>query len=315
VRPAGPLVLGMSNMPSLIRRLDLTTLQLFVAVSEEQTLTKAAAREGIAPSAASKRLGELEQDLDCTLFVRHAKGMQLTSAGDTLLVHARRMLQTAATAAEELREYRHGVRGHVRMMVNLSAIVAFLPEDLEAFFKLHPDLRVEIEERPTNRVVKGVSDGLAEIGICSRDGDLQDLEAATYRRDELVVVMRADHPLAGRGPLTYADTLEFDQIGLHAESSIFTRSQIASREAGRTLRRRIHVPGFDAICRTVQANLGIALIPRPVFEILGPLMALQAEALVDPWARRDLVLVSRGRRGLSPTAGLLHDHLLAVAPI
>jgi len=77
---------------SLIRRLDLITLQLFVAVHEEGTLTRAAAREAIAVSAASKRLMELEEALGIALFVRQAKGMILTPAGETLLHHARQML-------------------------------------------------------------------------------------------------------------------------------------------------------------------------------------------------------------------------------
>ena len=73
---------------SLVRRLDLITLQLFVAVFEEGTLTRAANREAIAVSAASKRLMELEQVLGVSLFVRRAKGMELTAAGETLLHQA-----------------------------------------------------------------------------------------------------------------------------------------------------------------------------------------------------------------------------------
>jgi DNA-binding transcriptional LysR family regulator len=295
---------------SIIRRLDLTTLQLFVAVSEEASLTRAAAREGIAPSAASRRLAELEQGLGVALLTRHAKGMLLTPAGDTLLQHARRILLAANGLGVELSEYGKGVRGHVRMLANLSAIVAYLPEDLEGFFSAHTDLRVDLEERPTDGVIKGVAAGWAELGICSRDADLMDLHIDSYRRDELVLLMRPDHPLVGAGPLAYADSLDFDQIGLHAESSIFTRSQIAAREAGRPLRRRIHVPGFDAICRTVHANLGVALIPRPVFDILGKMMNLHIEPLTDAWARRELVVVCRDPESLSSAAALLRRHLL-----
>ncbi len=76
----------------LVRRLDLITLQLFVAVFEEGTLTRAANREAIAVSAASKRWMELEQVLGVSLFVWRAKGMELTAAGETLLHHARQML-------------------------------------------------------------------------------------------------------------------------------------------------------------------------------------------------------------------------------
>jgi len=107
---------------SLIRRLDLLTLQLFVAVHEEGTLTRAAARESIAVSAASKRLMELEVALGISLFVRQAKGMTLTPAGETLLHHARQMLFNVEKMGLELGEHSHGIRGYVRMLANLSAI-------------------------------------------------------------------------------------------------------------------------------------------------------------------------------------------------
>jgi len=292
-----------------IDRISLTTLRLFVAVVEEGSLSKAAERESIATSAASRRLNDLESGLDVALFTRNSRGMQLTLAGESLLQHARRMLLAASALSSELLEYRRGIRGHIRMLANLSAIVAYLPEALEAFFLVNPDLRIELEERPTAGVVRGVQEGWAEIGVCSADGDLGDLATLTFRRDRLVMLMRPDHPLAEGGPVAFADTLAYDQIGLHAESSIFTRSQMAARDAGRPLRRRIHVPGFDAICRTVQAGLGIGLAPLPVFELLGRPMNLHYQSLTDAWAERELKLVWRGDRPLSTAAQKLLEHL------
>lgn len=300
----------MSDDARFLRSLDLTTLQIFVAIAEERTLTRAARREHIAVSAASRRLVELEGFLGVDLFVRHAKGMDLTDVGRSLLVHSRRMLLNASTMNAELREYRLGIRGFVSVLANLSAIVAFLPDDLEPFFLCHPDLRITLEERPTDRVVQGVLEGTADFGICSSDADLKGLDAAVYRRDRLVMTMRADHPLAGAREISFSQTLDYEQIGLHVQSSIYTRSQIGAREAGRPLRLRIHVPGFDAVCRTVRANLGIALIPESVFEILGPPMGLHAVRLSDGWAEREIVLVTRPEERLSVAAALLHDHLL-----
>jgi DNA-binding transcriptional LysR family regulator len=99
---------------NLLRRLDPTTLQLFLAIQEEGTLTRAAEREAIAVSAASKRLVDLEQALGVALFVRKARGMELTPAGATLLTHARRMLLSVEKIGIELAEHALGVRGYVR---------------------------------------------------------------------------------------------------------------------------------------------------------------------------------------------------------
>ncbi|MBN2990821.1 LysR family transcriptional regulator [Pseudomonas cedrina subsp. fulgida] len=299
---------------SLVRRLDLITLQLFVAVFEEGTLTRAANREAIAVSAASKRLMELEQVLGVSLFVRRAKGMDLTAAGETLLHHARQMLFNVEKMGLELGEHSHGVRGYVRMLANLSAIIQFLPEDLRDFSELHPEVKTDLEERPSNGVVQGVLDGVADLGICSRDTDTKGLPSVTYRHDKLVVLMPAAHPLAARESLAFAETLGSDYVGLHAASSINMRTHAAAREAGRMLRLRIHVPGFDAMCRMVQAHMGIGILPHKAYELFGRALGLHAVPLTDAWSDRSLILVVRDETVLSPVSRLLFDYLRMAAP-
>ncbi|MFS2002092.1 LysR family transcriptional regulator [Duganella sp. CT11-25] len=294
---------------NLLRRLDLTTLQLFLAIHEEGTLTKAAEREAIAVSAASKRLLELEQAIGVALFVRKARGMDLTPAGETLLTHARRMLLSVEKIGLELAEHAQGVRGYVRMVANLSAIVEFLPEDLRAFLHLHDQVKLDLEERPSGNVVKGVEDSWADIGICSGDVDTRDLHTALYRRDRLVLVMRGDHPLAARGTASFADTLDFDHVGLHTDSSINARTHLASRAAGKALKMRIHVPGFDAVCRMAQVGMGLGLIPHDVFTAIGRPLGLAAVPLSDEWANRELKIVVRDPAGLSPATQALFQHL------
>ena len=188
-----PLAMALTN---LLRKLDLTSLQLFLAVYEERTLTRAAEREAIAVSAASKRLLELEHAVGSALFVRKARGLELTAAGETLLHHARRVLRDIENIGLELAEHASGVIGYVRMMANLSAIVEFLPEDLRAFLAGNERVRIELEERPSGGVISGVADSLVDLGICSGDADTRGLHVTHYRHDRLVIVMRDDHPLA-----------------------------------------------------------------------------------------------------------------------
>ncbi|MCW8277646.1 LysR family transcriptional regulator [Pseudomonas sp. PCH199] len=294
---------------SLIRRLDLITLQLFVAVHEEGTLTRAAAREAIAVSAASKRLMELEEALGIGLYVRQAKGMTLTPAGETLLHHARQMLFNLEKMGLELGEHSHGVRGYVRMLANLSAIIQFLPEDLRDFSERHPQVKTDLEERPSAGVIQGVLDGVADLGICSIDSDVKGLHSVLYRQDKLVVLMPPHHPLASRSSLAFSDTLDSDYVGLHSASSINMRTHAAARQAGKVLRLRIHVPGFDAMCRMVQANMGIGILPHKAYELFGRALGLHAVPLTDDWSDRALILVVRDEASLSPVSRMLFEHL------
>jgi DNA-binding transcriptional LysR family regulator len=294
----------------LLRRIDLRTLQLFIAVYEERNLTRAANHQGIAPSAVSKRLNDLERALGVTLLNRLPTGMTLSPAGESLLHHARTMLRNVEEIAAELSEYARGIRGHVRLLANLSAIVEFLPEGLQAFFELHNLLRFDLQERPSAGVVRGIEDGVADIGICSADAAMRELETLPYRRDHLAVVVRVDHPLARCSSVHFADTLDFDHIALHAASSIYLRSQYAAHQSGKLMKLRVHVPGFEGVCRMVQAGLGIGVIPDRVFEVLSEGMDLCSVPLIDSWATRELRIVVRDRDRLTASGRLLLDHLV-----
>jgi DNA-binding transcriptional LysR family regulator len=140
--------------PNLARRLDLTSLQLFVAVCELGGIGKAAQREFIAPSALSKRLSDLEATLGNTLLQRHSRGVHLTPAGQNLLHHARSVLFSLERLQAELSEYADGARGQVRVHASISATVQFLPEDLGAFIRAHPSIKIDLEA-----VVSGLIDG------------------------------------------------------------------------------------------------------------------------------------------------------------
>ncbi len=170
-------------------------------------------------------------------------------------------------------------------------------------------MKLDLEERPSNGVVRGVLDGVADLGVCSCDTDVRGLPSRLYRHDRLVVLMLPDHPLAGRQELAFADTLDSDHVGLHSASSINMRTHAAARAAGKVLRLRIHVPGFDAMCRMVQANMGIGILPLKAYELFGQALGLHAVPLTDEWSVRSLILVAREEAALSPVSRLLFEHL------
>lgn len=152
---------------SFARRIDLTSLQLFVAVCELGSIGRAAEREFIAASAVSKRLSDLEATVDTALLYRHSRGVTLTPAGESLLHHARNVLYGLERMQGELSEYADGVRGHVRIHANMSAIVQFLPEDLGVFARKHGQVKIDLQEQLSPAVLAAVQEGTADIGICS----------------------------------------------------------------------------------------------------------------------------------------------------
>lgn len=295
---------------SFARRIDLTSLQLFVAVCELGSIGRAAEREFIAASAVSKRLSDLEATLQTPLLYRHPRGVSLTPAGESLLHHARSVLFSLEKMQAELSEYAQGVRGHVRIHANISAIVQFLPEDLGAFSRAHPQVKIDLEEHLSTEVLRAVREGAADIGICHAGGAGHGLQAQAYRRDELVLIVPRGHALARRRkPVAFEETLEFDHVGLHSNSSIHLAMREAAAAAGRAIRLRIHVTGLDAMCRMIHNGLGVGVMPHRAFSLMHGVGDLESVRLADAWAVRDISLVARDFSTLPLTARLLVDHL------
>ena len=296
------------------RRMDLTSLQLFVAVCELGSIGKAAEREFIAASAVSKRLSDLEATLDTPLLYRHTRGVDLTPAGESLLHHARSVLFSLEKMQGELSEYANGVRGHVRVHASISAIVQFLPEDLGGFIRQHAEIKIDLEEHLSTEVVRAVQEGAADLGVCNVADGIGDLQSQAYRTDQLVLIVPRGHRLLGQGPIHFSDALDEDQVGLHSNSSIYLAMRHAAAQIGRTIKLRIHVTGLDAMCRMIHNGLGVGVMPQRAFELMHGVGALEAIPLLDAWAERQIRLVARDFSTLPLTARLLVDYLTQTPP-
>lgn len=298
---------------SFARRMDLTSLQLFVAVCELGSIGRAAEREFIAASAISKRLADLEATLGTPLLYRHTRGVDLTPAGESLLHHARSVLYSLEKMQGELSEYVDGVRGHVRVHASISAIVQFLPEDLGAFIRAHEQVKIDLEEHLSTEVVRAVQEGAADLGVCNVAVGTGELQTLPYRQDQLVLIVPQGHALASADAIDFVQTLDWDHVGLHATSSIYLAMREAAAAAGRSIRLRIHVTGLDAMCRMIHNGLGVGVMPRRAFELMHGVGDLACVSLRDDWAHRRIELVARDFSTLPVTARLLVDHL-TVAP-
>ena len=112
---------------------DLVDLRLFVDIAESDSMTAGAARSCLSLSAASTRIKALESALGSQLLFRTKAGVTLTPAGQALLHHARQVVLQLDRLASDLHEFARGVRGHVRLYANTTAITEFLPPALGAF--------------------------------------------------------------------------------------------------------------------------------------------------------------------------------------
>lgn len=297
-----------------MRDLDLTTLRLFVAVCETRSIARAGEQAHIVGSAISKRLAQLESTVGLPLLVRRRRGVEPTPAGETLLEHARGMLAGAHRIDRDMAAFASGMRGKVRLLVTASVMAESLADDVAAFLQLpaHRDIQVDLEERISAEVVRGVAQGSASLGICwaSPHGtDLGTLQVRPYRSDHLALVVHASHPLGRAASVRFEDTLAYDHVSLPVSSAVQVMLHRAAAELGKTLVHRVIVSSFDAALRVVNANLAISIMPREVAAPFAASQGLRLIALDEPWAERRFALCFRSEAGLTAPARLLLDHL------
>ena len=292
-------------------KLDPVSLRLFVAVMEENTIAAAAAREHLAASAVSRRLADLEAALQVELFTRSNRGTEPTAAAFALLNLARGVLNDLDGIASQMREYGTGVRGHVRVVANISAITQFLPGELQSFLALHPQVDVRLQEQISSAVAQSVAENAADVGILNHGGYGERVTLLPYREDELVLIVPVGHALARRQRVRLAEALPHPFVGMHPGSAINNLLTRCAAELDMPLKLRMQVTSYDALCLMVSAGLGVAVLPRGSAQNLRGSLALRAITLAEPWARRRLSLCVRAQESLSGAAGLLVAHLRA----
>jgi len=253
----------------------------------------------------------MEQALGASLLTRGRQGVTPTQAGRTLLQHARTMLAQAERLREDLGAYAGGLAGQVRVLSNTNALTEFLPETLSAFLAAHPNVSVDLEERLSDEIVGLIAEGVADIGIVAGTVDAGGLETFPYRSDRFVLVVARDHPLAKRHKIAFSEVLEHDFVGLDRASALQRFLADKASRAGRSIRLRIQLRSFDGVCRLVERNVGVGIVPETTARWAARTMEIRAVQLTDAWALRDLSICMRDYKALAPYARQLVDHMRA----
>ncbi|NML35015.1 LysR substrate-binding domain-containing protein [Paraburkholderia antibiotica] len=290
---------------------DLVDLKLFIHIAEASSLTRGAERAHLSLPAASTRIKNLEEQVGVKLLSRTSQGVTLTAPGETLLLHARRVFQQLEQLTGDLQEYAKGVKGHVRVFANTTAMSEFLPAVLRTYLVNHPDVNVDMHERLSPDIVKAVQEGTVDIGIVAGNVRTDGLEVMPYRRDRLVLATALSHPLAQHKKIDFGATLDYDFIGPPEASAIYGFLKRASAELQRTMRWRIQVSNFEAACRMIEANIGIGVLPEGTARRHAQTMALRIIPLTDEWAVRKLQICVADRQALPLFARKLVDLLVA----
>ena len=296
-------------------RFDLLTLNLVLAIAETQSITRGAEREHLALAAASKRLSDLEARLGVALFDRRARGVEPTEAGRALVRHIRSLNTSLHALESEVVEFSRGIKGHLRIAANASAIAEALPTDLATFARAHPGIRISLEDMTSADVQAAVASGRADVGVFVPPQHEAALACRPYREGALAALVPQGHVLVRGRTVDFEALLDFDIVGLHLGAAAHELMRERAQALGRTLNERIQVRGFEAIAQLVETGLGVAILPAVVAERASRVFGVVALPLNEDWARRQYLLAVRPQPVLPTVLQRFIDTLSPASPV
>ncbi len=290
---------------------DLVDLRLFIHIAESPSLTQGARKACMSAAAASARIKHLEESFANRLLYRDSRGVELTPSGKLFLQHARVIMRQVDYMKNEFTEYATEASGHIKIFANTTAATEFLPEMLAGFLAERPGVTVDLQERLSRDIVRGVMDGSTDMGIIAGPVKAEGLQVIHFSTDQLMLVTPLEHPLARRKKVKLAETLAYPHIGLHEGTTLlrFLNEQVALH--GQTLNMRIKVYSFEAMCRMVEAGVGLAIVPESSARRHQRTMGLSIIELDEPWRVRERSVLVRDLEALPTVIRTLINILLA----
>ncbi len=241
--------------------MDLSALRVFLAVAEERSFSRAAAKVHRTQPAVSQAVRRLERDLGEELFDRSSKTGTLTDAGRVLQNYGQRLVRQAEEAESAIRELRDLRRGRVLIGANEAAVHTLLP--LMARFREHvPDIAVDVRRVPARQIAAEVQQGSLDFGALSFRPAESGLLEVVVGTDELVLLVHPAHALARRKQVTMEDVAGEPVVAHNDPSPARERVLRLFEQHHIVLNMVIALPSLDGIKRAVELALGVALLPR-----------------------------------------------------
>jgi DNA-binding transcriptional LysR family regulator len=241
---------------------EIRQLRQLIALSETLSFHKAALRLNMAQPPLSVSIRKLEQELGVRLFIRSQRGVSLTSAGQEALAHAREALFATEKLRASVREHGVGLRGRLRIGFVGSAAYGLLPKILPPFRKAYPAVSVVLVETTTFEGVRDLERQALDVALVRLPLlEAADIDLTVLERDQLVVALRGDDPLARRRRIGLRTLAERPFI-LYSQTSVLHRTiMIACQRAGFVPRVAQQATQVSTILCLVESGLGIGLVP------------------------------------------------------
>ena len=197
--------------------MELRHLRYFVAVGEEQNMSRAALKLHISQPALSKQIRDLEDEIGFSLLQRTAKSVRLREAGRTFLDNARALLQHADGAVKEARAAASAEPSELHLGYSATPSAEILPKTLRAFQQAIPNVHVRMHDWSNKEILDGLRDGRLQLGLIVRSpkaSALQDLRYEELFHKRVCVAVAPQHPFARRRAIPLIEVAAEPLVGL-----------------------------------------------------------------------------------------------------
>ena len=281
--------------------MDLFQLETFLAVAEERSFSRAAARLHRTQPAVSQIVAKLEAELGEVLLDRASRDGTLTDAGEVLRDYATKLLNLRAEASGALTELRELHRGRLNIAANEYTCLYLLPL-LDEFRRLNPRIKVTVQRALASRIADDLLVHSVEIGVMSFKPDDAQIRSVVVYRDELDFVVNPNHEFARSEEVSIRE-LGAENFIAHNISSPQRQKVIDTFKRHKTpLRMGVELPSLEAIKRFVEMGNGVALVPGLTVRTELASGALVRVRVRELQLERRLRLVYRKQASLSHVA-------------
>ena len=293
---------------------DLADLRAFVAVAELNSFRAAAESIHLSQPALSRRIDKLEQALGVRLFERTTRSVSLTAVGRDFSHKARSLLDDLENSLLSMQAVAASQLGEVVIACVPSAVYYFLPKVLRDFHLKYPRIRVRIIDDSANAVLESVARGEADFGINIIGTQEPEIEFQVILKEPFVVACHRDHPLAKLRQVTWSELTKYDFMTVDKSSGNRLLVDLALANTSVRPSWCFEAKHVSTLLGLVEAGLGVAVVPRLSMP-QGEHATLTRVALVEPTVDRNVGLIRRHGRELSPSARKLYELIQATWPL
>jgi DNA-binding transcriptional LysR family regulator len=303
-------------MAAIQEPLSIRQLEVFVALVDQQSFTKAAQALGLSQSTVSGHIADLERRLGTMVVERGRRHIRPTAAGEALLAPARATLKAERTTRMAVEELTGLLRGH--LVVGGSTIPAtyFLPPVMATFHERYPDIALRLVTGDSRDILDRIRDSDVELGVVGVLPDEQTFESHQIGEDRLILILSPTHKLAGKEKVTISEVLAEPMVIREEGSGTreATLESLVGEAAGDpppALNIVCEVGSTEAVKAAVRAGVGLAFVSDMAVqdELSSGRLATATVEAFD--VRRGFHLVMRQGAYLGPAARAFRDAALA----